>query len=165
MAWEPSTGDTGGDLQIVMLPTRSDDTWSGFLIFNDNDCLGADFMKAPRQRFHGPDGSVMDTGEGAPIVLEGERLAEGHSWRRRRCGHSFTETRFLTIQARRHRRAGVRGRCTEVKTATEHRLVPKMSDSRRKRIQAAQRKASNALRRAAKAVKRTRKTGARGPLA
>jgi hypothetical protein len=42
----------------------------------------------------------------------------------------------------------------------EHRIVPKMTDSRRKRIQAAQRKASNATRRAAKAEKRQRKAGA-----
>src|SRR5688572_29884571 len=75
IAWKPTIGDTGADLQIVMLPTRSDDTGSGFLIFDDADCLGADFMKAPRQRFHGPDGNMMDTGQGAPIVLEGERLA------------------------------------------------------------------------------------------
>jgi len=43
---------------------------------------------------------------------------------------------------------------------TEDNLVPKMTDSRRKRIQAAQRKASNALRRAAKTEKRNRKAGA-----
>ncbi len=34
--------------------------------------------------------------------------------------------------------------------------MPKMSDSRRKRIQAKQRKATNALQRAAKAAKRSR---------
>ncbi len=34
--------------------------------------------------------------------------------------------------------------------------MPTMSDSRRKRIQAKQRKATNALKRAAKAAKRTR---------
>ena len=54
-----------------------------------------------------------------------------------------------------------RWQCAEVaKTPTEHSIVPKMSDSRRKRIQAAQRKASNALRRAAKAEKRKRRPGA-----
>jgi hypothetical protein len=51
--------------------------------------------------------------------------------------------------------------CAEVtKSATEDSIVPKMTDSRRKRVQAAQRKASNAQRRAAKAEKRKRKAGA-----
>lgn len=36
--------------------------------------------------------------------------------------------------------------------------MPKMSDSRRKRIQAKQRKATNALQRTAKAAKRDRKS-------
>jgi hypothetical protein len=39
---------------------------------------------------------------------------------------------------------------------TEDDAVPKMTDSRRKRIQAKQRKATNALRRAAKLAKRER---------
>ena len=38
--------------------------------------------------------------------------------------------------------------------------MPKMSDSRRKRIQAKQRKATNAWQRAAKLAKRKRKAGA-----
>ena len=38
--------------------------------------------------------------------------------------------------------------------------MPKMTDTRRKRIQAKQRKASNILQRAAKAAKRKRKVGA-----
>jgi hypothetical protein len=39
---------------------------------------------------------------------------------------------------------------------TEDNAMPKMSDSRRKRIQAKQRKATNALQRAAKLAKRER---------
>jgi hypothetical protein len=40
--------------------------------------------------------------------------------------------------------------------------MPKMSDSRRKRIQAKQRKATNALQRAAKVAKRNRNNAKRG---
>jgi hypothetical protein len=40
--------------------------------------------------------------------------------------------------------------------------MPKMSDSRRKRIQARQRKATNALQRAAKAAKRLRNSAKSG---
>jgi hypothetical protein len=43
--------------------------------------------------------------------------------------------------------------------------MPKMSDSRRKRIQAKQRKAMNALQRAAKAVKRERNSAKPGAAA
>ena len=43
--------------------------------------------------------------------------------------------------------------------------MPKMSDSRRKRIQAKQRKATNALRRANKAAKRERNEGKSGTTA
>lgn len=57
----------------------SDDTGSGWLVFDDNDCLGSDFLKAPRQRQHGSDGNAdpADTGAafGAPLVFEGDRLA------------------------------------------------------------------------------------------
>jgi hypothetical protein len=44
-------------------------------------------------------------------------------------------------------------------------FMPKMSDSRRKRIQAKQRKAINALRRATKAAKRERNQGKSGTTA
>jgi hypothetical protein len=43
--------------------------------------------------------------------------------------------------------------------------MPKMSDSRRKRIQAKQRKATNALQRAAKAAKRKRNSAKASPAA
>jgi len=43
--------------------------------------------------------------------------------------------------------------------------MPKMSDSRRKRIQAKQRKATNALQRAAKLAKRERKSAKLGAAA
>jgi hypothetical protein len=43
--------------------------------------------------------------------------------------------------------------------------MPKMSDSRRKRIQAKQRKATNALKRASKEVKRKRNFAKRGTAA
>jgi len=43
--------------------------------------------------------------------------------------------------------------------------MPKMSDSRRKRIQAKQRKATNALQRSAKIAKRNRNNAKRGAAA
>jgi hypothetical protein len=43
--------------------------------------------------------------------------------------------------------------------------MPKMSDSRRKRIQAKQRKATNALKRATKGAKRERNSGKSGAAA
>lgn len=43
--------------------------------------------------------------------------------------------------------------------------MPKMSDTRRKRIQAKQRKATNALQRAAKVAKRERNSGKRSTAA
>jgi hypothetical protein len=46
--------------------------------------------------------------------------------------------------------------------STEDNVMPKMSDSRRKRIQAKQRKATNALQRAAKVAKRNRNNAKRG---
>lgn len=45
---------------------------------------------------------------------------------------------------------------------TEDELMPKMSDSRRKRIQAKQRKATNALQRVAKVAKRKRNSAKSG---
>jgi hypothetical protein len=48
---------------------------------------------------------------------------------------------------------------------TEDNFMPKMSDSRRKRIQAKQRKATNALQRAAKVAKRKRNSAKPGTAA
>lgn len=48
---------------------------------------------------------------------------------------------------------------------TEDNFMPKMSDSRRKRIQAKQRKATNALERAAKVAKRKRNSAKPGTAA
>lgn len=77
MGWQPSTADTGADLQITLLP-QPGDSGDGWLIYNDNDCLGADFLKALRQPMHGSDGAPdpADTGAafGVPIVAAGDRL-------------------------------------------------------------------------------------------
>jgi hypothetical protein len=48
---------------------------------------------------------------------------------------------------------------------TEDTVMPKMSDSRRKRIQAKQRKATNALQRATKVAKRERNSAKHGTAA
>jgi hypothetical protein len=77
MRWNPTTADTGADLAISLLP-KMGDTGDGWLIFNDNDCLGADFVRAPRQSMHGADGAPdpADTGAafGVPIASAGDRL-------------------------------------------------------------------------------------------
>lgn len=75
--WNPTTPDTGGDLQIAVLPRRGD-TGDGWLIYNDNDCLGANFVRGLRQPQHGSDGAPdpADTGAafGVPIHVGASRL-------------------------------------------------------------------------------------------
>jgi hypothetical protein len=73
MAWNPVTGDTGGDLQVSLVPVQGGDTGESWHLLDDNDCLGADFIKAPRQRTHGFDGTP-DTGIAVPFVAHGDRL-------------------------------------------------------------------------------------------
>ena len=73
LAWNPSTPDTGGDLQITLRPAKGGDTGNGWSIYNDNDCLGADFIKATRVSRYGPDG-VSDTGHTERVVSAGDRL-------------------------------------------------------------------------------------------
>jgi hypothetical protein len=77
--WVPSTGDTGGDLQLIHLPVAPEsDTGENQIFFNDNDCLGAGFTRAPRQPQHGSDGAAdpADTGAafGVPVYFGGDRL-------------------------------------------------------------------------------------------
>lgn len=75
--WNPTTADTGADLAIALLP-RQNDTGDGWLIYNDNDSLGVDFVRGLRQPQHGSDGAPdpADTGAafGVPIVAAGDRL-------------------------------------------------------------------------------------------
>ena len=68
MRWEPGGADTGGDLEVLLVNT---DTGEAIVVMRDNDCLGSQFTRAPRQSTH-------DTG-GAPssealIYSAGERL-------------------------------------------------------------------------------------------
>ena len=77
MRWNPTTGDTGGDLLVALLPKQGD-TGDGWEFYNDNDVLGTNFVRAPRQPQHGSDGAAdpADTGAafGVPIVGAGDRL-------------------------------------------------------------------------------------------
>jgi hypothetical protein len=59
LRWNPTTPDTGGDLQVAVLP-RAGDTGDGFVVYNDNDCLGANFVRSPVMQAHHSDG--FDTG-------------------------------------------------------------------------------------------------------
>lgn len=78
MHWNPTTADTGGDLQVAILPKQAD-TGDGFVIYDDNDCLGSNFVRAPRQGTHDISGDVdaIDTGTPAslvPYVMSGDRI-------------------------------------------------------------------------------------------
>ena len=73
--YEVITGDTGADLAI-WLQQRSVDTGNGVLVVNDNDCLGADFVRAWRQSTHDQSGDAFDTGGDfiEPFVSAGDHL-------------------------------------------------------------------------------------------
>jgi hypothetical protein len=74
---EPEHARHGGVLQIRLLP-QPGDSGDGFPVFNDADCLGADFMRLAPQPIDCTDGNVDlgDTGAqaGAPISGCGDRL-------------------------------------------------------------------------------------------
>lgn len=76
MHWNPTTADTGADLTITLLP-KEDDTGDGWIIYNDNDCLGANFTKVPYQATHEAGGAVASTDTGTwsavPVVFAGDR--------------------------------------------------------------------------------------------
>ena len=72
--WNPTSVDTGADLYLAVLP-KEGDSGDGFAVFNDNDCLGANFTRFPTQQTHHIDG--FDTGsttEDYFVVATGERL-------------------------------------------------------------------------------------------
>ena len=76
--WNPTTPDTGADLRLDLLP-KMGDTGDGFSIFDDNDCLGVNFTRAPRQPTHDLSGAVDQTDTGtpaslSPYVFAGDRL-------------------------------------------------------------------------------------------
>lgn len=77
MRWNPDSMDTGADLVVMVLP-KEGDTGDGWVVYNDNDCLGTNFVKALRQPQHGSDGAAdpADTGAafGVPIVGAGDRI-------------------------------------------------------------------------------------------
>jgi len=71
--WNPTTGDTGGDLKLALLP-RQDDTGDGFEFFNDNDCLGTNFQRVPVQPRHHADGADTGAADESLIAGAGDRL-------------------------------------------------------------------------------------------
>lgn len=73
MHWQPDQADTGADLQLRLIPARSD-TGDAVLVFNDNDVLNSSFTRVPVQAGH--DISGLDTGVDSyyPIVGAGDRL-------------------------------------------------------------------------------------------
>src|SRR5690606_8979957 len=74
--WVPTTGDTGADLNLTLLPNDSDtgDGWQ-FAIYSN---LGSQFTKSPTQPMHLSDGDAAgsdpDTQPGVPIVSAGDKI-------------------------------------------------------------------------------------------
>lgn len=68
LGWNGSTFDTGGDLTVWLLPKASDDTGEGWIIFNDDDCLGADFLKGLVRKDVHANGSDTGTGGSQSVV-------------------------------------------------------------------------------------------------
>jgi hypothetical protein len=73
LRWETITADTGADLQI-WLQQRTGDTGNGIVVINDNDCLGADFVRVPVQPTQHFDGFDTGTAQEAYVISGGEHL-------------------------------------------------------------------------------------------
>lgn len=77
VVWDPSDGDSGGDLVLSQVhgigDTGPGDTGDELIFFNDNDCLGSGFRRMPRIITCHPEG--VDTGRNdlAPVVFAGEK--------------------------------------------------------------------------------------------
>ena len=72
MRWNPTTADTGADINIVLLPKEAD-TGDGFIILQKPDKLGADWVMAPYQATHDTGGGFT-TAAAQPFVAAGDRL-------------------------------------------------------------------------------------------
>jgi len=70
--WKHISGDTGGAIEILMLPVRDDDTGQGIIVLSQG--LTPDFTRVPRQPACAPDGTDTGVDEYAPFVSAGERL-------------------------------------------------------------------------------------------
>lgn len=70
--WNPTTVDTGADLQVALLP-RSGDTGDGYLCYDDNDCLGVNLQRVPVQPNHHADGFDTGAAQETPVVFAGDR--------------------------------------------------------------------------------------------
>lgn len=75
IGWDVSTADTGADLEISLQPGDASDTGDGWTVYNNNDCLGADFLQPLLRNVVHANG--LDTGAGgaqAPIAAAGDKL-------------------------------------------------------------------------------------------
>ena len=62
IGWNVETADTGADLSISLQPGDAADTGEGWTIYDNNDCLGADFLHPlVRNNVHA---NGLDTGAG-----------------------------------------------------------------------------------------------------
>ena len=69
--WVPTTGDTGGDLEMLLMTGGYGDTGAAIVVYRNNQCLGSSFTAAPRQPTHDTGGTVTSE---APIFAAGEPL-------------------------------------------------------------------------------------------
>jgi hypothetical protein len=74
IGWAPTTADTGAALYIALLPVDALDTAGGLTLLNDEDCLGASFIRAPMIPGVASDGFDTGVDQYAPAVAAGDRL-------------------------------------------------------------------------------------------
>jgi hypothetical protein len=74
MAWSPTTGDTGAGLYVALLPTDGNDTGGGLTILNDEDCLGASFIRVPTIPGVAIDGFDTGVDQYFPVAAAGDKL-------------------------------------------------------------------------------------------
>ena len=74
IGWAPTTADTGAALYMALLPVDTTDTAGGLTILNDEDCLGASFVRAPTIAGVAADGFDTGVDQYFPPVACGDRL-------------------------------------------------------------------------------------------
>lgn len=75
IGWNATAADTGADLTVWLLPKASNDTGDGWIIFNDNDCLGADFLKGlARKDVHANGADTGVSGSHSVVAAAGDHL-------------------------------------------------------------------------------------------
>jgi len=74
IGWAPTTGDTGADLYLALLPVDTTDTAGGFTLLSDPDSLGASFLRVPMIPGIAADGFDTGVDQYSLPVASGDRL-------------------------------------------------------------------------------------------